>query len=171
MRRRVSIGPADDRRTLMNVEKKQSGFSLIETVMATAITATVIIGLLALLPLGLETLRGASVRTSKARIRQAVVSSYKMLDWAEIESQAGAGTGRDFFFDERGAKVSSGDENQLFGARVWVGELLTLSGDITENGFLRELEIRIAERPEEDDAFTNPEKYRSLSATVVKIEK
>lgn len=155
----------------MVVTKKYSGFSLIETVMATAITATVIIGLLALLPLGLETLRGASVRTSEARIRQAVVSSYKMLDWAEIESQAGAGTGRDFFFDERGAKVAFGDDNLLFGARVWVGDFMRLSGDASDNGFLRRLEIRIADRPERDGAFTDPEKYRTITATVVKIEK
>ena len=150
---------------------RRGGFSLIETVLATAITASVILGLLALLPLGLDTLRVASVRTSEARIRQAVVSNYKMLDWDEIENQANGGAGRDFFFDERGTEVAASDENRIFGARVWVGDLLTLSGDVTENGFLRKLEIRIADHPEQDDAFTEPINYRTISATVVKTER
>ena len=86
-------------------------------------------------------------------------------------SQAGGGTGRDFYFDERGTLVSATDENRLFGARVWVRDLLTLSGDVSANTFLRELEIRIADHPELEGAFTEPGNYRTVAATVVKTEK
>ena len=155
----------------INPQRRSAGFSLVETVIAVGITATVIVTLLALLPIGLDTLRSASMRTSEARIKQAVVSNYKMTDWDEVEQQAGEGSGRDFFFDERGAPVPSSSENILFGARVWVEDRVTLAGDATENEYLRNLRIYITDRPDLEDAYFDPKKYRVAQATVSKMEK
>ena len=151
--------------------RSQSAFSLVETVIAVGITATVIMTLLALLPIGLDKLRSASLTTSEAQIRQTVVSNYKMLDWDEVEDQATSGIGRDFYFDEQGAPVPQSDENMLYGARVWVGENIKLSGDVLENEFLRQLTIHITDRPDIEDAYTDPDKYRITQATISKIEK
>ena len=148
-----------------------SGFSLVETVIAVGITATVIMTLLALLPIGLEKLRSASLTTSEAQIRQTIVSNYKMLDWDEVEKQAVDGSEKDFYFDEQGAPVPQSDENMLYGARVWVGENITLSGDVLKNEYLRQLKIHITDRPDLEDAFTDPDKYRVTQATISKVEK
>ena len=158
---------------MFRIQKKRfrSAFSLVETVIAVGITATVIMTLLALLPIGLDKLRSASLTTSEAQIRQSIVSNYKMLDWDEVEDQAASGAGRDFYFDERGASVLQSDENMLYGARVWVGDNIKLSGDVLENEFLRKLTIHITDRPEIEDAYSDPDKYRITQATISKIEK
>ena len=142
-----------------------------ETVIAVGITATVIMTMLALLPIGLGKLRSASLTTSEAQIRQTIVSNYKMLDWDEVEEQATNGSGKDFYFDDRGAPVPQSDENMLYGARVWVGDNVHLSGDVLENEFLRQLTIRITDRPDLEDSFTDPDMHRITQATISKIEK
>jgi uncharacterized protein (TIGR02598 family) len=61
------------------------GFSLVEVVIALGIVATVMIALLALLPLGMDALREAADLSVQSRIAQDLIGDVQQADWRSLE--------------------------------------------------------------------------------------
>lgn len=61
--------------------KTQRGFSLIEVIVAMGIASTVMVGLIGIMPAGVESLHDASTTTIQARIVQDLISDAQMSDW------------------------------------------------------------------------------------------
>ena len=62
-----------------------AGFSLVEVVIALGIVATVMVALLALLPLGMDALRQAADLSVQSRIAQDLIGDVQQADWKSLE--------------------------------------------------------------------------------------
>jgi uncharacterized protein (TIGR02598 family) len=150
----------------------QGGFSLAETVVAVGVVATMVLGLLAMLPLGMKMVQEGGERGAEARIKGAVAAAYQMVEWEEVEAQGSSGAERSFFFDSNGVRVAPGDREMLFEARAQVLPMQArLPGDTRDNKFLRQIWVRVAARPERPDAFGEGDRLMEFTAWVVKVNK
>ena len=164
----------------------RGAFSLIETVIAVAIVATVMISLLAMLPLGIDSLSEAKETDIQARIMQSIISEVQMTGWTIDESfEANL---RDKFptqvryFDDEGNEVDSGSHpRRIYAARVRMERRgRELPGDGThinesaENPFLRTVVVEITGIPSADPSFfdnpANSQRIQVMTATVVSTE-
>ena len=151
---------------------RRSAFTLVETVIAVGIVATVMLVMVSLLPLGISTLRDASVRAADARIVQSLVGVYQMQDWSAVEQQEAAGLYKDFYFDEKGLAVERTDPSQLYTARVVIGGPPVVPGDTIENPFMRRMGIEISDRPLDlGDPFEEGYKTNGHIALIAKVDK
>ncbi len=161
-------------------------FSLIETVISVAIVATVMISLLAMLPLGIDSLSEAKETDIQARIMQSIISEVQMTGWTINESfEANL---RDKFptqvryFDDEGNEVESGSHpRRIYAARVRMerrGRELPGEGthinESAENPFLRTVVVEITGIPSADPSFfdnpANASRIQVMTATVVSTE-
>ena len=153
-------------------QRTKGGFTLVETVVAVGIVATVMLAMVSLIPLGMGTLKDAAVRAADARIVQSLVSIYQMQDWASVEQQATSGSPREFYFDEKGVAVEKEDPNLLYTARVIIGDPPVVPGDDLTNPYLRKMEIEISDRPINlGDPFEDGYKTTNHSTVIAKIDK
>ena len=108
-------------------------FTLIESVLALGIVATVLLAVIGLLPAGLEATRSAAQRSAEARIIEQVrVHSMDALPASEL------------FFDATGNPLPGLNSEAAFTARVDAGESIALPGETTIS--LRSVRIRISDR-------------------------
>ena len=150
----------------------QGGFSLAETVVAVGVVATVVLGLLAMLPLGMKMVQEGGERGAEARIKAAIAAVYQMVEWDEVEEQGASGQERSYFFDMNGVRVEEADPEMLFEARALVlPAQARLPGDARDNQFLRQVRVRVAARPERPDAFAEGDRLMEFTAWVVKVNK
>jgi uncharacterized protein (TIGR02598 family) len=113
------------------------------------IAATALITLVALLPVGLDTLRDSSAKQAEARIVQTILDRYQTGGW--LEQAAAGGTrelllkDRTLYFDQTGSEVESAAAIDCnYAVRVSVGTAPTLQGDAQSNEYLRQVRVRIA---------------------------
>lgn len=145
-------------------------FSLVETVIAVGITALIVLGLLGMLPSGLENLRQSGYRVAAARIVQSIHADYQMKDWKDVISTTKATT--DYYFDDRGTRLfTATDPLKSYVARASVENSPILPGAAATNPHLRKVIIRISDKPENPDALTDPQFYRQHQTLVAKVDK
>ena len=108
-------------------------FTLIESVLALGIVATVLLAVIALLPAGLEATRSAAQRSAEARIVEQV----------RVRSLDALPAG-DLFFDATGNPLPGPASEAIFTAQVTAGEGVTLPGETIIS--LRSARIRIRDR-------------------------
>ena len=153
-------------------QRLAAGFTLVETVIAVGIVATVMLAMMSLLPLGISTLKDASVRQADARIVQTLVGVYQMQDWASVEQQETTEAAKDFYFDEKGVLVEKTDQTQLYTARVTIKGPPVVPGDTRENPFMRRMEIFISDRPLNlGDPFEEDYPTNEHTALIAKVDK
>jgi uncharacterized protein (TIGR02598 family) len=154
----------------MNRFVRAAGFSLAEVTLAVGITAVGSLTLVGLMPSGLDSLRHSSARVAEAKIVQAVTADYQMADWGSRKAGQGLAD-RKYYFDERGLEVPKTDPWKHYAVKVTVDPTLpTVQGDPTGNKYLRRLNIKITDRPNEESAFLDPLKHRAYSSMVALIE-
>jgi uncharacterized protein (TIGR02598 family) len=127
--------------------QRRAAFTLIESLLAISIAATVLLTLLALLPAGLDASREAVRCTAQARIlarlRQQCVSA--------------APTG-DFYFDALGRPLTSRTADAAFAVRVAPAAAGALPGDATPT--MRSIRIILSDRML-SDPFADPQQVRT----------
>lgn len=69
--------------------KFSRGFSLIEVIVAMGIVATVMVGLIGIMPAGVESLHDASTTTIQSRIVQELISDAQQSDWSDNPAPVG----------------------------------------------------------------------------------
>ncbi|MEM9479028.1 MAG: Verru_Chthon cassette protein B [Verrucomicrobiota bacterium] len=159
---------------------------MIETVIAVAIVATVMISLLAMLPVGLDSLSEAKKTDIQARIMQSIVSEVQMTGWG-LDDGFRADLVTKFpdevrFYDDEGNELD-GDVHRLriYTARVRMqpngfqlpGAASHINGQPV-NPFLRTIIVEITSIPGVDASFfDNPDnvgRFLVMTQTVVSTE-
>ena len=108
-------------------------FTLIESVLALGIVATVLLAVIGLLPAGLEATRSAAQRSAEARIVEQV----------RVRSLDALPAG-DLFFDAAGNPLPGTNSEAAFTARVAAGDGVALPGEAIIS--LHSIRIRISDR-------------------------
>jgi len=148
----------------------RAAFTLAEVTISVGIAATVMMTLLAIMPLGLDSLRSSASRMADARIIQAVAADYQMRDWSKVKPSDEAPIL--MAFDDRGTGVNHGSREHIYTAQIVLADdSPVLTGDTSGNPFLRRLRVRISERGDMADAFSIPAFYREHHVMVANIEK
>lgn len=101
---------------LQKIRPVSRGFTLAEVMIAMGIVATVMVGLLGMIPLGVRSVREATNLTLTGRIAQEVISNIQQANWKEIERSF---NNRTFNFDNEGFLIRAGNKSPItFQARV-----------------------------------------------------
>ncbi|MEM0895962.1 MAG: Verru_Chthon cassette protein B [Verrucomicrobiota bacterium] len=165
---------------------RNRGFSLVETVIAVAIVATVMISLLAMLPVGLDSLSEAKKTDIQARIMQTIVSEVQMTGWKLNEGfEANLATkfpSQVRYYDDEGNELETDDHRlRIYTARVRMlpsgfqlpGEAAHIK-NLPVNPFLRTLLVEITSIPGVDTSFfddpLNSGRFLVMTQTVVSTE-
>lgn len=105
----------------MNLQKfpsRSRGFTLAEVMIAMGIVATVMVGLLGMIPLGVRSVREATNLTTTGRIAQEVIGNIQQANWSDIEKSFDK---KSFSFDNEGFLIRTGNKSRpSFEARVIV---------------------------------------------------
>jgi uncharacterized protein (TIGR02598 family) len=121
-------------------------FTLIESLLAICIAATVLMTLLALLPAGLDATREAAQRSAVARI------------FARLKQQCTVSAlNGDFYFDAQGRLLTSRTVDAVFAARVLPATTVAIPGDASTT--LRSISITLSDLML-DDPFADPQHLR-----------
>lgn len=94
------------------------GFTLAEVMIAMGIVASVMVGLLGMIPLGVRTVREAANLTISGRIAQEVISNIQQANWSAVLSDYDK---KVFYFDNDGFAIRTGNSSKpSFQARVLI---------------------------------------------------
>ena len=122
---------------------RHSGFTLIEVTFALGVMSFAFVGLLGLIPAGLQSFRSAIDTSVRSQIVQRVSSEAMQTDFDLLVSSSPA----DRYFDDQGAEVSP--QRSTYQVRVSVASKTELPAISTmaENPQLATVRIRIANNP------------------------
>lgn len=126
------------------------GFTLIETVLAIGIVATVLIALLGLLPTGSDILSEAGRGTVGARIAQQLIGEVQLAEYDDIDK----------FNNQTRYYNDMGTELRSRGGEVYTARIEIESGNppipgAKESEYLRRVIIKVSNKPGNPD-FSNP---------------
>ncbi|MDA0812157.1 MAG: Verru_Chthon cassette protein B [Verrucomicrobia bacterium] len=121
-----------------------SGFSLVEVVIALGIVATVMVALMALLPLGMDALRESANLTVQSRIAQDLIGDVQQADWDTLTRYENELR----YFDGEGTTLeTAGSGTRLYSAKIEFPETpITLPG-LGQNRYARKIVIKVAFTP------------------------
>jgi uncharacterized protein (TIGR02598 family) len=104
---------------LKQTKRVNSGFSLVEIVVAVGIVATVMVALLGMIPTGLNTVNEAADTMAEIRIAQQLISEVQMTDWDDIDTKWNQS---DYYFDGEGNKLIVQDNKVRYTCRIEIGD-------------------------------------------------
>ena len=112
------------------INSQPLGFTLAEVMIAMGIVASVMVGLLGMIPLGVRTIREATNLTISGRIAQEVISNVQQANWQDVVSGF---NNRVFRFDNEGFFIRAADttSEQSFKATVTIPPENILFGKVT----------------------------------------
>ena len=120
------------------------GFTLVETVLALGIVATVMVTLMALLPTGMDIMKEAGTNTVGARIANQLVSEVQLSDYDKIQQW----NGEERYYDDMGTQISKNDEQfkmrRIYTARVEVDEESPELPGKYKNDYLKRVVVKVA---------------------------
>ena len=149
---------------------RRAGFTLVETVLAIGIVATVMVALLGLLPSGVDIMSEAGRETVGARIAQQIISEVQLSEFDEVDQF----NGEERFYDDMGTEVDNFKHpRRVYTARVEVASDKPSVPGSVESEFLRSVVVKISDRPIDPD-FTDDgagRDYTRYSTLVVDNEK
>ena len=120
------------------------GFTLVETVLALGIVATVMVTLMALLPTGMDIMKEAGTNTVGARIANQLVSEIQLSDYEKIQQW----NGKEYYFDDMGTQLTKDDQEsknrRIYTARIEVDETNPELPGKNENKYLRRVVVKVA---------------------------
>ena len=145
-------------------------FTLVETVIAIGIVATVMVALLGLLPSGVEIMSEAGRGTVGARIAQQLIGEVQLAEFDDVNTF----NGKERYYDDMGTEVKSFDApRRVYTARIEVAsEKPSVPGSI-ESEFLQRVVIKVSDRPISPDFGEESagRDYTRYSTLVVDSEK
>ena len=152
----------------------ESGFSLVEVVIALGIVATVMIALLALLPLGMDALRESADLTVQSRIAQDLIGDVQQADWDTLDRYRNELR----YYDGEGTTVeTAGAGQRLYTAKIEFPDTdINLPG-LGKNRYTKKIVIKVAFTPPgqetvdwnvEDD---KKKRYREYPTVVTNLTK
>ena len=89
----------------MSAKRCQSGFSLVEVVLAVGVVSFSLLPMLALLPTGLESVRESANEAALAAIVAKARAELNQAAWSDVSAKL---NGRQWFFDESGKLLAGG---------------------------------------------------------------
>ena len=123
------------------------GFTLVETVLALGIVATVMVTLMALLPTGMDIMKEAGTNTVGARIANQLVSKVQLSDYDKIQQ----------WHDEE--RFKSDDDfkmRRIYTAKIEVDEESPELPGKNKNDYLRRVVVKVAGYMGGEPDFTDP---------------
>jgi uncharacterized protein (TIGR02598 family) len=117
------------------------GFTLIEITLALGIVSFAFIGLLGLLPAGLQTFRSAVDTSVRSQIIQRICSDAMQTDFDTLISNPPA----DRYFDDQGNEIVQ--QKSMYQVRVQIGSSTDLPSSLEANANLATVQILIANNP------------------------
>lgn len=128
------------------MKRHRAAFTLIESLLAVCIAATVLTTLLALLPAGLDATREAAQRSAVTRI------------FARLRQQCTASAlSGDFYFDAQGRPLTGRTVDAVYAARVLPAATVSMPGDASTT--MRSISISLSDLML-DDPFADPQHLR-----------
>lgn len=122
----------------------EKGFTLVETVLALGIVATVMVTLMALLPTGMDIMKEAGTNTVGARIANQLVSEIQLSDYEKIQQY----NGKEYYFDDMGTQLTKNDQEsknrRIYTAKIEVDEKNPELPGKKENKYLRRVVVKVA---------------------------
>ena len=131
--------------------KEKGGFTLIETVLAIGIVATVLIALIGLLPTGSDILSEAGRSTVGARIAQQLIGEVQLAEYDDVDSF----NGQQRYYDDMGTELKSQTAQVVYTARVEVESGNPPIPGAKESEYLRRVIIKVSNSPGKPD-FSDP---------------
>lgn len=142
----------------------QSGFSLVEVVLAVGIMGLGVVTILGLLPHGLEMSRRTANEQAQTRIVDQIVGELQAADWATMGGIVGSGAGQQVYqFDDQGLRTAQ-SQYTTYVARVKLAEQTEVANGAimpsnkanTRNQNLRRVSIDVAAVQNVNFDFDNP---------------
>jgi uncharacterized protein (TIGR02598 family) len=142
----------------------QSGFSLVEVVLAVGIMGLGVVTILGLLPHGLEMSRRTANEQAQTRIVDQIVGELQASDWSTLGGIVGSGAGQQVYqFDDQGLRTSQ-SQYTTYVARVKLteqteaanGAIMPSNKGNTRNQNLRRVSIDVAAVQNVNFNFDNP---------------
>ena len=127
------------------------GFTLIETVLAIGIVATVLVALLGLLPTGSQILSEAGRGTVGARIAQQLIGEVQLAEYDDIDQF----NNKTRYYNDMGTAVSPADSTRVYTARIEVESGNPPIPGAKESEYLRRVIIKVSNNPGSPD-FSDP---------------
>ena len=152
----------------------ESGFSLVEVVIALGIVATVMVALLALLPLGMDALRESADLTVQSRIAQDLIGDVQQADWDTLERYRNELR----YFDGEGTTLeTAGSGQRLYSAKIEFPDTPIRLPGLGQNRYTRKVVIKVAFTPpgqetvDWDAAEAKEKRYREYPTVVTNLSK
>ena len=135
------------------------GFTLAEVMIAMGIVATVMVGLLGMIPLGVRSVREAANLTITGRIAQEVIGNIQQANWKDIVKSF---DNRVLYFDNEGFLIRNGGQTTpTFQARVKLAPQSVSMGKTTYSlTTLRKILIEVEFTPEGRTVPQKPDEKR-----------
>lgn len=123
------------------------GFTLAEVMIAMGIVASVMVGLLGMIPLGVRAVREATNLTISGRIAQEVISNIQQSNWTDVLVSY---NGKTFYFDNEGFFIRSGNKTKpSFQARVQIPqEKISIGKTVYDVNTLKKILLEVEFTPE-----------------------
>ena len=133
------------------IPSAERGFTLIETVLAIGIVATVLIALLGLLPTGSEILSEAGRGTVGARVAQQLIGEVQLAEYDDIDQF----NNKTHYYNDMGTEVPQADPTRVYTALIEVESGNPEIPGAKESDYLRRVIIKVSNNPGIPD-FSNP---------------
>jgi uncharacterized protein (TIGR02598 family) len=132
------------------------GFSLIEVVLALGIVSFAFVGLLGLMPVGLDTLRKAIDTSAQSQIAQQISAEIQRAPFSDISDASFVQRRFPMHFDDQGLPVPSGDPNELYKVDARTPYSPSLPGSTTASLGLLVVPLLVtnASKPAEPQSFS-----------------
>ena len=149
------------------IKSLEKAFTLVETVLALGIVATVMVTLMALLPTGMDIMKEAGTNTVGARIANQLVSEIQLSDYEKIQQW----NGKEYYFDDMGTQLIKNDQEsknrRIYTARIEVDENNPELPGKKENKYLRRVVVKVAGymggvEPDFTDPSTDGDKTKKI---------
>jgi len=149
------------------IKSLEKAFTLVETVLALGIVATVMVTLMALLPTGMDIMKEAGTNTVGARIANQLVSEIQLSDYEKIQQW----NGKEYYFDDMGTQLIKNDQEsknrRIYTARIEVDEKNPELPGKKENKYLRRVVVKVAGymggvEPDFTDPSTDGDKTKKI---------
>ncbi|MGK0188462.1 MAG: hypothetical protein ACI9R3_004273 [Verrucomicrobiales bacterium] len=151
-----------------------SGFSLVEVVIALGIVATVMVALLALLPLGMDALREAADLTVQSRIAESLRGDVQQADWDTLDRYRNELR----YFDAEGTTLeTAGSGTRLYTAKIEFPDTPINLPGLGKNRYTKKIIIKVAFTPPGQETVNwnveelDKKRYREYPTVVTNLTK
>lgn len=149
----------------------RAAFTLVETVLALAIVAGAVLSVVAMLPIGMESLRESYMQQAEARIIQTFIADYEMKSWGKAGAEMTL-KDKTLYFDARGTVLPKAGvfDHAITAKATMQKDWPKLPGDPTPSRHVRRLDVKITQAVNNPKAFEDPKLYIQRSAWVANFD-